>query len=88
MTSGRGDGGARRPGTPPNGAARRAGCLLRQRDDGANPLLREEWRAFEGASRGALMAALQQHLPPSLMIPERRLEALLEQALLAQVGLG
>ena len=62
-----------------------AGCLLRQRDDAANPLLREEWRAFEDASRGKLMAALQQHLPPSLMIPERRLETLVEQALQAQV---
>jgi len=62
-----------------------AGCLLRQRDDAANPLLREEWRAFEDASRGNLMAALQQHLPPSLMIPERRLETLVEQALQAQV---
>ncbi|KAK9832688.1 hypothetical protein WJX81_000101 [Elliptochloris bilobata] len=65
---------------------RLAGCLLRQRDDAANPLLREEWRAFEGASRGALMAALQQRLPPSLMVPERRLEALVEQALQAQVA--
>ena len=62
-----------------------AGCLLRQRDDAANPLLREEWRAFEDASRGNLMTALQQHLPPSLMIPERRLETLVEQALQAQV---
>ena len=68
----------------------RAGCLLRQRDDLANPLLREDWRAFEGASRAALMVALQQQLPPSLMLPERRLEVLVEQALQSQVrqGLG
>ena len=68
----------------------RAGCLLRQRDDLANPLLREDWRSFEGASRAALMVALQQQLPPSLMLPERRLEVLVEQALQSQVrqGLG
>ena len=67
-----------------------AGCLLRQRDDLANPLLREDWRAFEGASRAALMVSLQQQLPPSLMLPERRLEVLVEQALQSQVrqGLG
>lgn len=65
----------------------RAGCLLRQRDDAQNPLLRDDWRAFEGASRTALMVALQQRLPPSLMLPERRLEVLVEQALHSQVRL-
>ena len=63
----------------------RAGCLLRQRDDSINPLLREDWRPFEGASRAGLMVALQQRLPPSLMLPERRLEVLVEQALHSQV---
>ncbi len=72
------------------GGRLRAGCLLRQADDAHNPLLRDAgWGSGSGGeecSRAQLMWALQQRLPPSVMIPDRRLEALLEQALEAQVG--
>lgn len=64
-----------------------AGCLLRQHDDPVNPLIKDsEWGVLEECSRAQLMWALQQRLPPSVMIPDSRLEALVEQALESQVN--
>ncbi|CAK0785253.1 hypothetical protein CVIRNUC_008459 [Coccomyxa viridis] len=64
-----------------------AGCLLRQHDDPVNPLIKDsEWGVLEECSRAQLMWALQQRLPPSVMIPDSRLEALVEQALESQVA--
>ena len=60
---------------------------MRQHDDPVNPLIKDsEWGALEECSRAQLMWALQQRLPPSVMIPDSRLEALVEQALESQVG--
>jgi len=39
-----------------------------------------QWGGAQGKSRQQLLATIQKHVPPSLMIPENRLEALLTQA--------
>ena len=63
-----------------------AGCLLQTKEDGANPMLRRgPWASRLGGTRDQLMQALQQKLPPALLIPNGRLEELLEQALKGQV---
>ncbi|XP_004349429.2 WD repeat-containing protein, variant [Capsaspora owczarzaki ATCC 30864] len=44
-------------------------------------LRKAEWTGAGQASRQALLVALQDHISPSVMIPERRLETLVDQAL-------
>lgn len=46
---------------------------------------RDQARAAPSGRRGALMKRVRLHFPPSLLLPERRLEILMEQALQAQV---
>lgn len=63
-----------------------AGCLLRTREDMGNPTLRRgPWEVRPDSTRATLMQELQRKLPPALLIPEGRLEHLLELAIQAQV---
>ena len=62
-----------------------ASCLLRRPGDATDERLGPEWRPHSRPSRAELMAALAARLPPALILPEARLEHLIEQALAAQV---
>ena len=45
---------------------------------------RTGWDGANGASRVTLMTALQQHIPPSVLLPDDRLQTLLQQAVMWQ----
>ena len=66
-----------------------AGLLLRSpggsEGTGAGELA--TWGPGPAATRSALVASLQRLLPPTLMVPDGRLEQLVEQALDSQVTL-
>ncbi|KAK9813826.1 hypothetical protein WJX73_000377 [Symbiochloris irregularis] len=70
-----------------------AGMLLRSPSDGAAGAVAvtgggelASWGQGPAATRPALVASLQRLLPPTLMVPDGRLEQLVEQALDSQVA--
>ncbi|MEW5311837.1 MAG: hypothetical protein WDW38_003522 [Sanguina aurantia] len=53
---------------------------------GLDPASRSRWLAGGACARPSLLSHLQARLPPTLILPEGRLEVLIEQALTAQVA--
>ena len=47
---------------------------------------RTGWDGAGGTSREALLAELHRHIPPALLLPDHRLQALLQQAVLWQAS--